>query len=93
MVIIPAAHLRTQVQGIFLGHGASESIAGRLADSLVESNLVGHDSHGVLRVPEYGERIRAGTLKLGGAIEVVRLRWCARRRPPLSSTAAGIWAR
>lgn len=72
MVIIPAARLRTQVERIFFGHGASEHVAQRLADSLVESNLVGHDSHGVLRVPEYGERIRAGTLKLDGAIQVVR---------------------
>ena len=72
MVIIPAAHLRTQVQRIFLGYGASESVAQRLAHSLVESNLVGHDSHGVLRVPEYAERIRAGTLALDGRIEVVR---------------------
>lgn len=72
MVIIPAAHLRTQVERIFLGLGASESVAHRLADSLVESNLVGHDSHGVLRVPEYVERIRVGALRLDGAIEVVR---------------------
>ena len=72
MVIIPAAYLRTQVQRIFLGLGASESVASRVATSLVESNLVGHDSHGVLRVPEYIERIQAGTLALHGKIEIVR---------------------
>lgn len=72
MVIIPAAHLRQQVQRIFAGLGASESVARQVAHSLVESNLMGHDSHGVLRVPEYVERIRAGALKLDGAIAVVR---------------------
>lgn len=72
MVIIPAAHLRQQVQRIIASLGASESVACQVAYSLVESNLMGHDSHGVLRVPEYVERIRAGALKLDGAIAVVR---------------------
>ena len=34
--------------------------AGRIAHYLVESNLVGHDSHGVIRVPIYIDWLRAG---------------------------------
>ena len=72
MLTLPAADLRLYVASIFRAANAPEFVAQRLADSLVESNLVGHDSHGVLRVPEYIERIQAGTLKLNGKIEIVR---------------------
>ena len=34
-----------------------------VARRLVDSNLVGHDSHGVLRVTKYLEWVRDGTLK------------------------------
>jgi uncharacterized oxidoreductase len=46
-------------------------VAQRIADSLVESNLVGHDSHGVLRVPEYVERIQSGVLQLHGQVAII----------------------
>jgi hydroxycarboxylate dehydrogenase B len=47
---------------IFLAAGAPEAAAQRVAESLVFSNLVGHDSHGVIRIPQYIRAIRAGTL-------------------------------
>lgn len=72
MITIPATDLRSYVASILRAANAAEPIAQRLADSLVESNLVGHDSHGVLRVPEYIERIQAGMLKLNGEVEIVR---------------------
>ncbi|MFN8442385.1 MAG: Ldh family oxidoreductase [Caldilineaceae bacterium] len=72
MLTIAATQLHRQVSSIFLAADAPDWVAQRLADSLVESNLVGHDSHGVLRVPEYIERIQAGTLKLNGKVEIVR---------------------
>lgn len=72
MLTMPADQLRQQLFAIFCAAGAPETVAQRLAASLVESNLVGHDSHGVLRVPEYMERIQAGTLKLDGKITIVR---------------------
>jgi uncharacterized oxidoreductase len=42
-----------------------------IARRLVDSNLVGHDSHGVLRVSKYLEWMRAGTLKANQAPSVV----------------------
>jgi len=72
MLTFPAPQLRQTVFAIFRAAGATEPVGERLASSLVESNLVGHDSHGVLRVPEYVERIQAGTLKLDGKLEIVR---------------------
>lgn len=70
MMTILAPELRTIVFEIFKQAGASTAVAQRIADSLVESNLVGHDSHGVLRVPEYVERIQAGALQLHGEIKI-----------------------
>ncbi len=72
MIIIPATALRRTVFEIFRAAGAPQPVAQRVADSLVESNLVGHDSHGVQRVPEYVKAVQAGTLKLTGTVQVVR---------------------
>ena len=72
MLTIAPSQLYEQVEQIFSAAGAPERVAQRIAQALVESNLVGHDSHGVQRVPEYIERILAGTLQLNGKIEIVR---------------------
>jgi LDH2 family malate/lactate/ureidoglycolate dehydrogenase len=72
MMNIAAAELRQFVYEIFCAAQAPATVAQRIADSLVESNLVGHDSHGVLRVPEYVERIQAGALQLHGEVKILR---------------------
>lgn len=71
MMTIPAPELRNVVFEIFSQAGAPVVVAQRIAESLVESNLVGHDSHGVLRVPEYVERLQTGALQLHGVIKIV----------------------
>lgn len=43
--------------------GTPEDAARIVADSLVESNLRGHDSHGVLRLMLYADGVRAGQVK------------------------------
>jgi len=43
-----------------------------VAEVLVRANLAGHDSHGILRVPQYVDNIRAGSVRPGAAITVVR---------------------
>jgi LDH2 family malate/lactate/ureidoglycolate dehydrogenase len=72
MLTFRAPELRRQVVEIFRAAAAPEAVAQRVAESLVESNLVGHDSHGVLRVPEYVKAIQAGTLKLNGTVQVIQ---------------------
>ncbi len=47
---------------IFVAAGVRSPIALRVAESLVESNLQGHDSHGVVRIPLYLQQIEAGAL-------------------------------
>lgn len=62
MPAIAAATLRRLTAGIFSRHGAPETTARRVADSLVQANLCGHDSHGVMRVPRYLDFIRRGQI-------------------------------
>ncbi len=42
------------------------------AHHLVESNLVGHDSHGVIRIPQYVPRIKSGEVRPVGSQKIVR---------------------
>jgi uncharacterized oxidoreductase len=63
MRTVPAARLVELTASIMRGGGCGAGEAGTVARRLVESNLAGHDSHGVLRVPKYLEWVRAGWLK------------------------------
>ena len=53
---IKAANLKKFTSDVFVAAGATPSEAETVADCLVEANLAGHDSHGVLRVPTLRER-------------------------------------
>src|SRR5258705_13976069 len=69
---ITADALRDFAGQILMAAGTPPDAAARVADALVESNLVGHDSHGVLRLPQYVKAIQAGTLNPAGELKVVR---------------------
>lgn len=55
---------------LFRFKGASEQEAVTASSALVQSSLMGHDSHGVMRIPEYLEHIHEGTLKPRAEVEV-----------------------
>ena len=57
---IQAARLREITVSIFQSAGCSAVEAGRIAEHLVEANLVGHDSHGVIRTSFYVRWLKAG---------------------------------
>jgi ureidoglycolate dehydrogenase (NAD+) len=61
-VLVPREGLRTFVCGCLQHAGLGLSDALLVADSLVESNLRGIDSHGVARLPHYLNRIRHGSI-------------------------------
>ena len=42
-----------------------------VAELLVEANLVGHDSHGVIRIPQYLAQVEAGDIVPDATVEVV----------------------
>ncbi|RLT10248.1 MAG: Ldh family oxidoreductase, partial [Planctomycetota bacterium] len=57
--------LTTFVRDLFRAAGVGESEASEVATSLIESNLRGHESHGVLRVGDYLDGLRTGELCSG----------------------------
>lgn len=57
---------------IFGSWGAPDDRATYVARTLVDSDLAGFASHGVLRIPQYHEFVTAGWLKPGNAAAVVR---------------------
>src|SRR5688572_8979635 len=67
-----ADDLRDFAARILVAASTPAATAARVADALVESNLVGHDSHGVLRLPQYVKAIQAGTLNPAGELKIVR---------------------
>ncbi len=60
---IHAEPLRSLCRDIFAAAGTPDDIAAIVAESLVMTNLFGHDSHGVLRVKQYITMIRAGMIQ------------------------------
>ena len=63
MKLVNAQKLVDFVARIMRSAGSHPEEASTIARRLVDSNLVGHDSHGVLRVAKYLEWVRDGTLK------------------------------
>ena len=73
MPTITADKLKDFVERLYQACGDTEpDIAQAVADSLVQSNLKGHDSHGVLRAPVYVQWIEDGFLQPNARPTVVR---------------------
>ncbi len=72
MPTVRAESLADVSRGIFEALGAGPDDARTVASVLVEANLAGHDSHGVIRVPQYADSVRAGDTKPGASMTVVR---------------------
>jgi uncharacterized oxidoreductase len=72
MPTFPAAELVRVSESLFVAAGVPAADAAVVARSLVDANLCGHDSHGVMRVPQYIDLIRKGTYKVGVPLGVTR---------------------
>ncbi len=70
-MIIAHDRLEQLVNDIFAAAGCGPSESARIAHCLIDSNLVGHDSHGVIRVPTYIEWLRAGKVLANQSLETV----------------------
>lgn len=66
-----AEPLRTLVTAVFAAAGCAADEAARVARYLVDSNLAGHDSHGVIRVARYASFLKEGKVHAGRTIEIV----------------------
>jgi len=72
MPAIAPGELEAYVASIFVAGGSPEADARIVAEHLVEANLKGHDSHGVVRTPRYMELLLNGTMRPGTPIETVK---------------------
>ncbi|NKC16709.1 MAG: Ldh family oxidoreductase [Gammaproteobacteria bacterium] len=72
MPLINKADLTTAGEALFKAAGASEHEAGTVTRHLVGANLVGHESHGVIQIPTYVERMAKGHIVPRAPMKVIR---------------------
>ena len=72
MIHISAAQLQSVVSRIFVGVGIPVDNAEAVAASLVQNDLVGHTSHGVLRVESYVQAVERGRVDPHGIPQTLR---------------------
>ena len=68
---VPAAALRSLCVEIFEAAGCSVDEADAIATSLVRTNLLGHDSHGVGLVPAYLRNLKQGLARAAQTARIV----------------------
>ena len=71
MPTFPHRFLEGLASQVLRAAGASEEEAQLVAERCVRANLVGHDSHGVIQIPTYVERIGLGHIVPGAPMEVL----------------------
>jgi uncharacterized oxidoreductase len=64
-------HLVVLIAAIFERAGCSPAEAERIASHLVEANLVGHDSHGIIRVSSYVQWLHSGKVFADRRLHIV----------------------
>lgn len=72
MPVIVAKTLKNFTAQIFRAYGLPKQTAEVVADSLVLSNLKGHDSHGVIRIIDYTSWLPKGWFNLDAKMTVIR---------------------
>ena len=70
-MIVPHQELKQYTQTIFAAAGCSAAEATRVAEHLVEANLVGHDSHGVIRIARYIQWLQEGKVLANQEVKVI----------------------
>ena len=84
MPTVPAEKLREIAADLLMGAGASEEEAAIISRHSIGANLAGHDSHGVIAIPTYIDRIRRGHIVPGAPFEIVR-------ESPTTTVVDGHW--
>jgi uncharacterized oxidoreductase len=70
--LISSVEFRRIASGLFEACGASNHVAERVTETLLEASLSGYDSHGIMRVPRYVEECRKGIIKASAVPTVSR---------------------
>jgi hydroxycarboxylate dehydrogenase B len=69
---LPADELIEFAAALLVARGAEKAEAAAVARSLVEADLRGHDSHGVMRLPSYLDKLERSEVAPGASLEIVK---------------------
>ena len=72
MPVFDVNQLKSIGKCIFQTVGSAQTEAEIVAGLLANANLIGHDSHGVIRIPQYLNLIETGQIILNNKIEILR---------------------
>jgi uncharacterized oxidoreductase len=72
MPVFEMGKLEASCGKVFEGAGLSRDEAALIARSLVMANVMGHDSHGVIRVVQYINALSEGKVHAGKSIQIVK---------------------
>ena len=72
MLTISAPQLEQFAVALLAAGGATQEEARRVGESLVNANLCGYESHGVMRIPYYVEAVATGEVVSGAEFAVTR---------------------
>ena len=64
--------LKTYVAQIFCAKGSRQNEADQIADHLVKANLLGHDSHGIIRVAHYLDWLDKSWVKANKTAKIIK---------------------
>ena len=81
---IAADRLEEIGRALFVAAGTPEDEAALVMRHIVGANLVGHDSHGVIQIPTYIDRIKAGHIVPGAP-------WVIVKESPTTTVVDGHW--
>src|SRR4030081_3120655 len=84
MPIVQADRLTRIGTALLRAAGASEEEASAVAVGCVNANLAGHDSHGVIAIPTYIDRIKVGHIMPGA-------KWTIEKESPTTAVIDGHW--
>ena len=71
MPTLDADHLRDISKRAFVKAGVGQTVAEQVVQLLIQANLAGHDSHGVVRIPSYVNAVRNGRVDPNASIDVL----------------------
>src|ERR1700690_86297 len=72
VIKLPASTWTRFAEQLFEALGVPQDEASRVARSLVDANLCGHDSHGLIRVIQYSDALRDRRTVPGAPFKVVK---------------------
>ncbi len=81
---VKADKLREIGRALLVAAGVPENEAGTVSRHCVAANLAGHDSHGIIQIPGYIDRIKAGHIVPGAPFTIVQ-------ESPTTTVVDGNW--